>query len=72
MTPMNLKNQRPIFVPDEFCREIEGMTKAALMDLVWDFATTSVDGEATDANVMNALRSRAEIVLGHRKQAYAK
>lgn len=69
---MNLKNQRPIFVPDEFCREIEGMTKAALMDLVWDFATTSVDGEVTATNVMNALRSRAEIVLSHRKQAYAK
>ena len=36
---MNLKNQPPVFVPNQFRKEIEALSKATLMDMVWDLAT---------------------------------
>lgn len=66
---MNLKNQQPIFVPGEYCAEIERLSKAALMDIVWDMATLLVSGETpTNADVMAKVRQMAEIILHHRKQ----
>ena len=38
---MHTRNQRPFFVPAQYCAEIEKMSKAALMDLAWDFAVTA-------------------------------
>lgn len=68
---MNLKNQRPVFVPEEHCAEIEKLSKAALMDMVWDYAAqiAGIEGDATAT--MAEFRRRREIVLTHRKQAKA-
>jgi hypothetical protein len=42
---MNLKNQRPVLIPTTCQPEIESMSKAALMDMVWSFATRCVGVE---------------------------
>ena len=67
---MHLKNQPPIFVPEQFRAEIEKLSKAALMDLAWDFATRCAGASSDDTNaVMAELRTAAGIVVEHRKQA---
>ena len=71
---MNLKNQGPIFVPDQHRAEIEKLSKAALMDMVWDFAKQCTpaddDGnEAGDAEIMGTLRAVADVINTYRKQA---
>jgi hypothetical protein len=64
---MNLKNQPPLFVPFEFRAEIEKLSKAALMDMVWDYAF-QISGEAPDA-AMEEFRNRREIIEAHRRNA---
>ena len=66
---MNLQNRPPIFVPSEFRAEIEALSKAALMDLVWDLA--SVCGICADdpAEVAAKVREHMAVVLLHRTQA---
>lgn len=67
---MHMKAKPPIFVPDVYRAEIEKLSKAALMDLVWDFATTDVPMNHSRppdaADIMKALRARADIILTHR------
>jgi hypothetical protein len=41
------------------------MSKAALMDLVWDFATTATPNDG-DAAIMQTVRERRDIILTHR------
>lgn len=66
---MNLKNRPPVFVPAEHRREIEALSKAALMDMVWDYAAQHAETvDAPDA-IMDEFRRRREIVMLHRKQA---
>lgn len=67
---MHLNAQRPVFVPYEFQKEIEQLSKAALMDMVWDFATRCAGKEEPD-DVMLEVRTTATIIAGHRKQAKA-
>jgi hypothetical protein len=77
---MHLRNQPPVFVPTEVESEIENLSKAALMDMVWDYAVqitasaaesslathgASATGPAVDA-AMNEFRARREVVLRHR------
>lgn len=66
---MHLNAKRPIFVPDEFFAEIDKMSKAALMDLAWDFATTATTEAQNDAEVMKTFRERAAVILHHRSAA---
>jgi hypothetical protein len=71
---MHLRAKPPIFVPEQFRTEIESLSKAPLMDLVWDFAAMragagleqGVDG---DDATMKVLREQIEIVQTHRRQA---
>lgn len=63
---MHLHAKLPIFVPEAFVCEIEKMSKAALMDLVWDFAVTSGHHQS-DNDTMETLRKRRDIILTHRK-----
>ena len=66
---MHLNARPPIFVPDQFQDEIEKLSKAALMDMVWDYATrcAGVDSFNSEA-IMKELRTTAEIITRHRKQ----
>ena len=77
---MHIRAQRPILVPDKYLAEIERLSKAALMDMVWDFAFTSgnadyappADQDGSDGQVMEVFRARRDIILTHRRQAIAK
>lgn len=69
---MNLKNQPPLFVPREYRAEIEKLSKAALMDIVWDFATRCHGHEDDPQGIIIELRRTAEIINEHREQAKAK
>lgn len=78
---MNLKNQRPVFVPDEHRAEIEKLSKAALMDMVWDYAqqigaadALAEHGKALTgdyAATMAEFRKRREIILSYRQNTKA-
>lgn len=65
---MHLKAKTPIFAPRRFWPEIEKLSKAALIDLVWDYATTSAIDPMSEESIMTALRERAETIKLHRKQ----
>lgn len=65
---MNLKNQPPILVPLRFREEIEGMSKAALMDLAWSFATRCSGQEEISEQIMDELCRERDAVLAFRKQ----
>jgi len=72
---MNLKNQPPIFVPAAYQDNIEKLSKAALMDIVWDMAkqlTPAQDdgSEATDQEVAGTLWSIAETINTYRKREH--
>src|SRR5258705_5293140 len=62
---MNLQNRPPVFVPREHWDEIEKLSKAALMDLVWDYAA-QVAGVGDSQAVMTEFRSRRETILTYR------
>lgn len=67
---MNLKNKPPVFVPAQFQVEIEKLSKAALMDMVWDYAQScSAADVMNDDATMAEFRKRREIILTHRAQA---
>ena len=64
---MNLKNKKPVFVPFCFQREMEQLSKAALMDMVWDYAFQASGANLMDA-AMDEFRARREIVMAHRQR----
>ena len=68
---MNLKNQPPVFVPAQYRAEIEQLSKAALMDMVWDYATQLAMTPTNDAAAMDEFRQRRGVVLIHRNNAKA-
>jgi hypothetical protein len=69
---MNLKNQPPVYVPDEHQAEIEKLSKAALMDMVWDYAMQFAGVTDyvfdTDGKAIAEFRSRREIILALRQR----
>jgi hypothetical protein len=69
---MNLKNQPPIYIPDEHRAEIENLSKAALMDMVWDCAMqiAGVTDHAfdTERKTITEFRRRREIILVSRRR----
>lgn len=65
---MHLNAKRPIFVPPVYWAEFDKLSKAALMDMVWDYANQTT-GLAGPDFVMDEFRKRREIILIHRKQA---
>ncbi len=66
---MHLNAKRPVFVPQEFWNELGLLSKAALMDLVWDFATTEVGEKISHEAITEVIRKRAAIVVRERKNA---
>lgn len=65
---MHLKNQRPIFVPQDQWEEFAKLSKAALMDIVWDYAARISGSTAANA-IMKEFRAERDVILTHRKQA---
>jgi len=66
---MHLKAQGPVFVPDKFQAEIEKLSKATLIDMVWDYAGQCCENVDHPDEIMAELRKRAETILIYRKQA---
>ncbi len=64
---MNIKNKPSVFVPFEFQREIEQLSKAALMDMVWDYAQ-QIAGSSSPDHIMSEFRARQEIILSYRQE----
>ena len=60
---MHLRAKPPVFVPREHQAELERLSKAALMDMVWDYATQL----AGDGPTIEEFRRRREIILAYRK-----
>jgi hypothetical protein len=67
---MHLNAKPPIFVPFSERAEIEKLSKAALMDMVWDYArqVAWVCGEDDTAEIMAEFRKRREIILTYRNR----
>lgn len=65
---MNIQNRPPIFVPREFRSELEKLSKAALMDLVWDLAAVCATTTDDPIGVMEKVREHATVVTMHRAQ----
>jgi hypothetical protein len=69
MTTMHLKNQRPIFVPQVYWTEIERLSKAAMMDMVWDLAQRCAGvGNDHPRQIMDEIARTAEIITIYRKR----
>jgi hypothetical protein len=68
---MHLKNKPPVFVPPGYRAEIEKLSKAALMDMVWDYAMQIGGAGSNDMDVAQAtieeFRKRREITLSYRQ-----
>jgi hypothetical protein len=69
---MHPKNKPPIFVPGEYQAEMERLTKAALMDVAWQFATNSIDDGKTTRiepkDIMSEVRAVAAFIVTLREQ----
>jgi hypothetical protein len=68
---MNLKNQPPIFVHEAYRAEIEKLSNAALMDIVWDLAQRCA-GETDDRprqTMEEEIRRTADVIMTYRMQA---
>jgi len=68
---MNLKNRPPIFVPAEYRDEIEQLSKAALMDIAWDYAQ-QVAGTQHAPAVIEEFRKRRAVIELHRVERFRK
>ena len=66
---MHLRAQKPVLLPFQHWAEIEKLSKAALMDLAWSFATRCCSQEGDDSGILSELRAEAEAVLCARKSA---
>lgn len=65
---MHLNAKPPIFVPPEHRAEVEKLSKAALMDMVWDYAMQIAGApHHEDQSVIGEFRNRREIILEYRK-----
>lgn len=66
---MHVNAKCPVLVPDEYCTEIEMLSKAALMDMVWSLAGQTVESCDDDPDVMRKIREERGIVERSRKNA---
>lgn len=63
---MHLHAKPPALVPQEHSREIEKLSKAALMDMVWSFSVRCAGTEDADT-VMSEFRREREAVEAARR-----
>lgn len=64
---MSVNKRPPAFVPAAHYAEVMALTKAALADMVWDYAQ-QIAGSDVDTDIMREFRERAEMILTYRKQ----
>jgi hypothetical protein len=73
---MNIQNYRrwygnrpPIFVPFNFRAELERLSKATLMDVLWDIASTCAHS-AEQHDIEASIREHVTVVLMHRNRNF--
>ncbi len=67
---MHIKSKPPVFVPAEHRAEIEALSKAALMDIAWDYACACSGAFDTDpAAAMANFRERRDVILIYRARS---
>lgn len=64
---LHLHARSPVRMPQRYWAEIEKLSKAALMDVAWDYAVSVVGEDQGDEPVMEHLRGIARIITGLRK-----
>ncbi len=65
---MNLKNQKPVLVPIVYWAELERVSKAALMDIVWSLAARCTGLRPGAPAIMDEFRRERDDVLAVREQ----
>ena len=65
---MRVNGKVPVLLPEDLWPVLDGISKAALMDLVWDYAVTDHGEEADVEGTAKLMRKRLGVVLHHRKQ----
>jgi|TARA_R110002020_G_scaffold58495_3_gene160371 hypothetical protein len=60
--------KRPIFAPEDIARELDGISKAALIDMAWNLAmiANGSDSPENDTATADRLYEEAVIVAGYR------
>ena len=66
--PMGIQKQSAVFVPQELLPELNKLSKAALLDIAWDYAKQNAQSELT-ADVLREFNARADLIKLYRKQA---
>lgn len=64
---MGYGKKRPIFVPENLFAELDKLSKSALMDIAWNFATQISGQEGDSGLIMGAFRTERDLVLSVRK-----
>lgn len=65
---MHLKNIPPALVPYKHTGELEKLSKAALMDMVWSLASRTVECCDDEHQVIHAIRQEWATVKRHREE----
>lgn len=63
---MHLNARPPVLVPSTHWQEIEKLSKAALMDMVWSFAGRCSESADDAEAVMREFRAERDVVLNCR------
>ena len=66
---MHTKNRPPVFVPENYQAEIEKLSKAALMDMCWDYAAQLAETDTAES-AMTEFRNRREIIQIERQARF--
>lgn len=64
---MHMKNKGPVLIPLRHIAEVEKLSKAALMDVVWSLAARCSQSADDAESVMTEFRAEWEVVKQHRK-----
>jgi len=67
---MALRSKPPVLVPREYRAELAKLSKAALMDMVWNYAMSRASASGTEPThgaILAEFRARWEIVRRHRE-----
>ena len=67
---MSAKNKLPVLVPPECRDELATLSKAALMDMVWDYARSRAWASGTEPTheaILAEFRARWESIRRHRE-----
>lgn len=63
---MHLRAKPPVFVPHEYWNELEKLSKATLMDMVWDYCVRTAGEDAGHEGAISEFRATRSIIQNYR------